>query len=563
MINIFFIINILVFSDLNKIEIANNSKMVKIPNKNFKMDITEVTVDDFKNCVEIGICNKKNFDEFSSSTEGCNYGSSRIDHPMNCINFYGATEYCKWLGKRLPTKDEWKYALKGGENFKYAGSNNCDDVAWFYPSPIYKTPSLNSKWLRERPLKSLIPETHKVATKKANGYGLYDMNGNVSEWTNTLFDTYRLKEIAWINTKDNLNKEGFRIDDYVKCGGGPYRYNRNNVDTDFCIEESTNSNYMGNGFRCVQNLNEIEKQGLMYDLKISSNIDGVNVYINEKLIGETSTTTKLKEGIYKIKLVKNGFENFEKELNIFKDENLFVEMFKIEKDISEKMVKIPDRDFKMDITEVTNRDYKLCVNSGKCEEQHYNDGKCFIGGEIGWNIAIEFKGDKKPVLCITWEEAKNYCEWLGKRLPTEEEWEYAAKGGENFTFAGSNNPNEIAWYYENSGNITHNVGTKKANGYGLYDMSGNVWEWTDSLDMNEKNNIDSLMKKKEEENLFSLDSEALIRIIRGGCFFDFSDYERSNEWITYRIDSMPKVKSYDDVGFRCVQDLKWYEFKIY
>ena len=93
----------------------------------------------------------------------------------------------------------------------------------------------------------------------------------------------------------------------------------------------------------------------------------------------------------------------------------------------------------------------------------------------GLGIKFDWANQNMPVVTVNWEEAQAYCQWAGGRLPTEAEWEYAARGGSTQSRYG--NLDEIAWYSKNSGGGADEVAQKQANGFALYDSLGDVWEW--------------------------------------------------------------------------------------
>ena len=190
--------------------------------------------------------------------------------------------------------------------------------------------------------------------------------------------------------------------------------------------------------------------------------------------------------------------------------------------------KVTVKDFHMSKHEVTVAEYRKF-----CEENNREMPK---EPRWGWE-------ENAPIVNVSWHDAMDYAKWAGKRLPTNAEWHYAAMGGhkaKEYKYSGGNDLDKVGWYWKNSEKKTHPVGSKKPNELGVYDMTGNAWEWCKDW-YNEDYLINASMDNPQGPE------GGKKKMLRGGSWYSYKEYCElsylSNGGVDYK---------YLHIGFRLV-----------
>ena len=228
-------------------------------------------------------------------------------------------------------------------------------------------------------------------------------------------------------------------------------------------------------------------------------------------------------------------------------------IMKYEVTVAEYEKFIDETGFQTDADKSTDGYGSFVWTGSSLEQKDGVNWKCGVGGSL--RPQSEYN---HPVIHVSWNDALAFAQWLCKktgqtwRLPTEAEWEFAAKGGAStsstsslstvtaYKYAGSNTVDKVGWYSDNSGNTTHEVGQKTPNGYGLYDMSGNAFEWCSDW-------YGSNYYKNGAGNNPLGPTTGSDHVVRGGSW---GNYARDSR-VASRLSSTPRGRN-GCIGFRLV-----------
>jgi formylglycine-generating enzyme required for sulfatase activity len=305
-----------------------------------------------------------------------------------------------------------------------------------------------------------------------------------------------------------------------------------------------------------------ELAAIQGNLSVNYKPFGADVFIDGKKVGQSPRVFNgILVGSHKVEIKKDGYGTDSKTVSILEGQTASLSgvltnvdniSIPVKYGISIDMVRVEAGTFTMGATaEMKNTEDSEKPTHRVTLTNDYYIGKYEVTQAL-WQAVMGddpsyFKGDNLPVEAVTWDDCQEFIGKLNRitgktfRLPTEAEWEYAARGGNKsrgYQYSGSNNPSNVAWYDDNSGDKTHAVGTKQPNELGIYDMSGNVWEWCqDRL---------GAYSSSSQVNPTGANSGS-YRVSRGGSWCEFARLCRSS----CRDLTSPGNRNYD-LGLRLV-----------
>ena len=459
------------------------------------------------------------------------YHKGDLNLPVEYISWNDCQEFIERLNSltgenfRLPTEAEWEFAARGGQKsngFKYSGSDNISDVAWHNGNASDKT--------------------HKVAIKKANELGIYDMSGNVSEWCQDWYGNYtndaQIDPSGSSSGTRRVNRGGSWYDGQNLCRvtnreawnpstGAPFGTLGLRLAIDMEEEKplmlSTNDVTLVIGSQCdIDILNGSGNYSINgNDSIVTATINGSRLIVTGYHIGSTT--------IY----VCDNYSNSKVALTVTViDSMLQNETFNVN-GVSFTMIAVEGGTFIMGATseqgtsEAWSSEYpthQVTVDDFKIGETQVT--QALWVAVMGSNPSRFTGNPSRPVDQVTWNECMQFISKLNEitgrnfRLPTEGEWEFAARGGNQsngYKYAGSNDIGTVAWYSGNANSTTHPVSQKLPNELGLFDMSGNLYDWCSDWygDYNEASQINPKGP-----------STGTAKVSRGGCWYGNARYCR-------------------------------------
>ncbi len=458
--------------------------------------------------------------------------------PVDCVSWDDCQVFIRKLNAltgqnfRLPTEAEWEFACRGGNNsrgYKYSGSNDIDSVAWYDNNSGQKA--------------------HPVATKLPNELGIYDMSGNVWEWCSDWYGGYsssvqtnpKCSDSGWSSRVcrgcDWSSFAGYYCRSSVRGGASP-DYRLNGLGLRLALTPSSAATSVR------------QKDAPGYEVVFNCNVSSALLFIDGMPNGTASGTRFLKTGNHSIKVTADNYVDYSGSFVVHSlSRGVTITLQEIQEghDViyNPKLKTFNVRGVSFDMVEVLGGTFQMGATSEQGNDIGYDEkpvhSVTLSGYYIGktevtqalWKAVMgsnpsSFKGDNRPVENVSWNDCQKFIRILNSmtgqnfRLPTEAEWEFACRGGINsrgYKYSGSNYIDSVAWYDDNSEQKTRPVATKLPNELGIYDMSGNVWEWCSDWYGGYSSSAQTNPKGPDNGS---------YRVNRGGCWYYYAGSCRSS-----------------------------------